>query len=48
MNRIVWLKGEIGSWREVLSEEQVGKLIARHAEVMQHFGYLTQDGRPVF
>jgi hypothetical protein len=38
-------RGEIGSWREVLTEEQVALLIATHKEVMQRFGYLTAAGK---
>ncbi len=41
-------KGEIGSWREVLSDAQVERLIAEHGEVMQRFGYLTEAGEIVY
>ncbi len=41
-------KGEIGSWREVLTEEQVERLIADHGEVMRRFGYLTDAGEIVY
>lgn len=41
-------KGEIGSWRESLTEQQAVKLVADHTEVMRRFGYLDEAGRPVF
>lgn len=40
-------KGKAGSWREVLSEEQAGRLIDRHREVMAEMGYLDATGEPV-
>jgi hypothetical protein len=33
-------KGEIGSWREELSEEQVRRIVHDHRETMCRFGYL--------
>jgi len=39
-------KGEIGAWREQLSEQQMQKIIADHGEIMGRFGYLDQDGSP--
>jgi hypothetical protein len=41
-------KGEIGSWREKLSDELAAKIVADHAEVMKRFGYLDTNGQPVF
>jgi len=41
-------KGEIGSWREVLTAEQAAKIVADHADVMQRFGYLDEKGQPQF
>lgn len=38
-------KGEIGSWREVLTPEQVARVIADHTDVMRRFGYLDDAGR---
>jgi hypothetical protein len=32
-------KGEIDSWPEVLTEEQVVRLKKEHEEVMRRFGY---------
>jgi hypothetical protein len=37
-------KGEIGSWRDVLTEEQISRIISDHGEVMRRFGYLTEAG----
>lgn len=41
-------KGEIGSWREVLTPEQAARIVADQAEVMRRFGYLDEHGAPVF
>ena len=41
-------KGKVGSWREELTPEQVRRLIADHRAVMRRFGYLTDDGEPVY
>lgn len=41
-------KGETGSWRETLTEEQTARIINDHQDVMQRFGYLTDAGEPVF
>jgi aryl sulfotransferase len=40
-------KGQSGAWREELTPEQVERIIADHAEVMQRFGYLDASGKPV-
>jgi len=37
-------KGEIGSWREVLTAEQLSRIINDHGDVMRRFGYLTEAG----
>ncbi len=41
-------KGEIGSWRESLSDAQAAKIIEDHREVMKRFGYLDEEGQLVF
>ncbi len=41
-------KGRIGSWREELSADLADRIVARHGQVMQRFGYLDDDGQPVF
>lgn len=33
-------KGQVGSWREELTKEQVARIVADHATVMRRFGYL--------
>jgi sulfotransferase family protein len=38
--------GRAGSWRESLTEAQIGKIIEDHGAVMRRLGYLTQDGQP--
>lgn len=37
-----------GAWRRELTPEQAARLIREHQKVMQRFGYLTEDGEPVF
>jgi hypothetical protein len=41
-------KGEIGSWREALTPAQAQRVIADHGAVMRRFGYLDDQGQPVF
>lgn len=41
-------QGEVGSWREVLTSEQVRHLIAEHRTVMTQLGYLTPAGELTF
>ncbi len=41
-------KGEMGLWCEVLTDEQVARLIADHGDVMRRFGYLTDAGEVVY
>lgn len=33
-------KGQVGEWKEVLTKDQVDKIVNEHAEVMKRFGYL--------
>lgn len=40
-------KGEIGSWREELNEEQIQRIVSDHRAVMQRFGYLNEHGEIV-
>jgi hypothetical protein len=40
-------KGQIGSWREVLNADQVGRLVGDHGAVMRRFGYLSAGGEIV-
>lgn len=41
-------RGEIGSWRGVLSPAQAQRVIDDHREVMARMGYLSPAGEPVF
>ncbi len=43
-DRVFFRKGQIGSGREVLSADQIQKLIRDNGEVMKRFGYLGQNG----
>ena len=38
--------GRAGSWRESLTEAQIGKIIRDHGAVMRRLGYLTENGSP--
>ena len=40
-------QGRAGGWREVLSPEQVARIIADHGPLMERFGYLDAAGNPV-
>jgi Sulfotransferase domain len=40
-------KGEVGDWRNHLTDLQVEKLLDCHSEVMEKFGYL-KNGKPTF
>ena len=41
-------EGRVGSWRDALTPEQAARIVRDHREVMRRFGYLTDDGEPVF
>lgn len=41
-------KGRAGSWREELSPELAEQIIITHAEIMRRFGYLDENGQPVY
>jgi hypothetical protein len=41
-------KGKIGSWREILNQEQVDRIVNAQRDVMQRFGYLTEDEQIVY
>jgi hypothetical protein len=41
-------KGEVGSWREELTEKQAGQIIHDHREVMRRFGYLGPNDEAIF
>ncbi len=47
-HRAFFRKGKAGSWREVLTDAQVRRMIEDHRTVMQRFGYLTDAEEPVF
>jgi hypothetical protein len=37
-------QGKTGTWREILSDAQVSKIVDAHRDVMQQFGYLDENG----
>lgn len=41
-------KGVAGSYKEILNDAQIQKIIDEHCIVMTKFGYLTKDKKPVF
>jgi hypothetical protein len=48
MGDFFFRKGKVGAWREELSPAQVERIIHDQGEVMRRFGYLTEDGIPVY
>ena len=40
-------KGEIGSWREALTDSQVQRVISVHGAVMRRLGYLDASDNPL-
>jgi len=47
-SRRFFRKGQIGSWREELSEKQAQQIVQNHREVMRRFGYLDENGAIVY
>lgn len=41
-------KGEVGSWREVLSLDLAERIVRAHGEVMRRLGYLSPEGEIVY
>ncbi|MBK1875654.1 sulfotransferase domain-containing protein [Pelagicoccus mobilis] len=41
-------KGEVGSWRSVLTSDQVARIVADHRETMIKYGYLNESGELEF
>jgi len=41
-------KGEVGDWRNHLSQEQSAKIINDNKEMMKQFGYLDKDNNPIY
>lgn len=41
-------KGEVGSWREKLKDNEIDALISYHKTTMEKFGYLTESGEPTY
>jgi len=46
--QLFFRKGKIGSWREVMNEVQVARVVEAHGAVMRRFDYLTERGEIVF
>jgi hypothetical protein len=41
-------QGRAGGWRAELSPQLADKIIATHAETMRRFGYLDENGNPLY
>lgn len=41
-------RGEVGSWRDVLSDAQADRILEDHGAVMREAGYLDDAGSPVY
>jgi Sulfotransferase domain len=48
MSQSFFRRGEVGSWRSALSQEQVAQLITSHGETMRRFGYLSDTGELLY
>lgn len=46
-SRAFFRSGRSGTWREHLSDAQIGRVIDAHGDMMQRFGYIDADGTPV-
>jgi hypothetical protein len=44
--RSFFRQGKSGNWRTNLSENQVARIIESHAQIMQRYGYLDNNGSP--
>jgi aryl sulfotransferase len=42
--KLFFRSGQAGKWREILSTQQVARIVDCHSEVMRRFGYLGPDG----
>ncbi len=38
-------KGQIGEWRNVLTQDQVDRVVEAHQDMMREFGYIGPDGK---
>jgi len=38
--------GKSGGWRDVLSQEQIDRIVRRHQAMMRKLGYIDSEGRP--
>lgn len=39
--------GKVGSWKDVLSPDQIDEVVSDHGSVMQKFGYIDRNGTPL-
>jgi len=47
LDRPFFRKGIVGDWENTLTEQQVQRVIADHSEMMQAYGYLDENNRPM-
>lgn len=45
-DQVFFHSGRVGGWRQLLSAEQVARLVDVHGEVLRELGYLDKQGRP--
>ena len=48
MSKSFFREGKAGTWRSVLTVEQVARIIQDQGDVMRRFGYLLEDGDPAY
>lgn len=47
-SNLFFRSGKIGSWRDSLTEKQASLIIENHTETMRQYGYLDNQGNPIF
>lgn len=40
-------KGSVGGWRDILTDDQIERIVSMHADYMRQFGYLDKKGNPL-
>lgn len=46
--KLFFRKGIVGNWKEELSADQIRKICTDHFDIMKRFGYIDNNGNPIF